>query len=88
VDVESCECPRSLLEREPEAMKLLQRYRRAKRTHEATGGVMYGPDSSLWPARWVDAVTIIAGEEKRADAAFQHALADYRRESNRAQRRD
>lgn len=76
--VESRECPRSLLERTPETMAAIDRYFRAERMHSAMGGVLYGPDSSLWPARWVDTVNVLSGEIEREDAAREGAFAEYR----------
>lgn len=78
-DVESRECPRSLLEREPETMTAIDRFYRAQRMHTALGGVLYGPDASLWPARWVDTVNVLSGEIEREDAVREIAFAEYRR---------
>lgn len=77
--VESRECPRSLLERSPETLTTIDRFYRAQRVHEATGGVLYGQDASLWPLRWVDAVQVLSGEIEREDAARELAFADYQR---------
>lgn len=44
---------------------------------KATGGVLYGPDSSQWSCRWYDAVKVIQGEIDRADNARELAKAAY-----------
>lgn len=81
--MESRECPRSLLEREHGAVEAVDRYHRAERVHRATGGVLYGADSSLWPARWVDTVALLSREVERADGEFERAKADYIRSQSR-----
>lgn len=55
-------------------MRLIEDFFRGQRVLKGSGGVFYGPDSSIWPARWFDAVEIIQGEIQREDAAFQKAL--------------
>lgn len=81
VDVETWECPRWLIT--PESLEAVERYSRSRRTHEATGGVLYGADSSLWPARWVDTVALLSCEEERANAAWERARADWVRSQTR-----
>ncbi len=61
----------------PESMLAIERYFRAERLHSTTGGVLYGVDASLWPARWVDTVALLSGECEREDAARQKAFAEY-----------
>lgn len=76
VDVESRECPVALITRE--SMELVQDFLRGQRVREATGGVLYGPDSSEWPARWFDAVDLLQAEVEREERAG-HAAARGRR---------
>ena len=74
MDCESRECPVALIR--PESLEAIQDFLRAQRVKEATGGVLYGPDSSEWPARWFDTVDLLQGEierETRACNAAMHA---------------
>lgn len=70
--MESLECPVARIT--DESLRLVRDFARAKRVHEASGGVLYGPDSSLWRARWMDAVELIEMEVQRADAALHEAV--------------
>lgn len=77
VDVESIECPISALtvpsEHNRESLELLRKFYGGQRVHKATGGVLYGGDSSEWPARWFDAVSLIQLEIDREDSARHKA---------------
>jgi hypothetical protein len=72
VDVESRECPVALVRQE--SLDWIQEFDRAQRVKEATGGVLYGPDSSEWPARWFDVVDLLQIETEREDRARNAAL--------------
>jgi hypothetical protein len=65
VPVESRECPVARISRQ--SMRWIAEFARARRVHEASGGVMGGPDSGQWRARWFDAVELIQGEIERGD---------------------
>jgi hypothetical protein len=75
VDVESIECPRSLVS--SESLHVIKRYYAAQRVQKATGAVLGGSDASEWDARWFDAVNLIAAEIEQADHAAEVARADY-----------
>jgi hypothetical protein len=49
----------------------------ARRTQKL-GGVLYGPDSSRWPARWFDAVSTLQFEVEQEEAAARQAINAYR----------
>lgn len=70
--VECNECPVSLITQD--SIDTVQQFMRAKRVHEGSGGVLYGPDSSRWPARWFDAVELLERECKREEAACMKAI--------------
>lgn len=72
MDVESLECPVSLVT--SESQRFLANFYAGERVRKATGGVLYGPDSSKWSARWFDAVDVIQAEIQRIDSAFHKAL--------------
>jgi hypothetical protein len=71
VDVESLACPISCIT--PESLSVVQKFFAARRAHKL-GGVFYGPDSSLWPARWFEAVSILQHELEREESAAQKAI--------------
>ncbi len=72
VDVESCECP---VARITEAsLKWIAKFMKARRVHEATGGVVGGMDASRWSARWFDAVETIQGELMAQENARVQAM--------------
>lgn len=73
VDVVSHECPVARIT--DESMRLVRDFSRAKRVHGASGGVLYGPDSGKWPARWFDAVDVIESESQKAKMALDAAVA-------------
>jgi hypothetical protein len=75
VDCESHACPVSIIT--PESEQAIQKFFSAQRVQKGAGGVLYGPDSSAWPARWFDTVSILQGEIERADNAFEAAKATY-----------
>jgi hypothetical protein len=72
VDADSRECPVALIA--PESLDLIQEFMRAQRVREATGGVLYGPDSSAWPARWFDVVDLLQVEIERETRACNVAM--------------
>lgn len=49
-----------------------------QRVKDATGAVPYGPDSSLWDARWHDAVRLFEIETNKVIAAQDKARDDAR----------
>ena len=71
VDVESMACPVSVIT--PDSTLAVRQFSEAKRTQKL-GGVLYGPDSSLWPARWHAIVTLLQYEIEREEAAAQKAI--------------
>jgi len=75
VDVESPACPVSVIT--PESLAAVRQFSEARRTHKL-GGVLHGADSSLWPARWYDAVALLEYEIEREEAAAQKAIHAYR----------
>jgi hypothetical protein len=70
VDVESLACPVSVIT--PESLTAVHRFSEARRTQKL-GGVLYGPDSSRWPARWHAVVTLLQHEIEREEAAMHKA---------------
>jgi hypothetical protein len=74
VDVESIACPVSVIT--DESIRTVQRFFEAKRTQKL-GGVMFGPDSSQWPARWFETVSLIEQELDREHSAFKAAESAY-----------
>jgi hypothetical protein len=72
VGVESRECPVALIT--AESLELIDQFTRARRVREATGGVLYGSDSTEWPARWFDAVDLIQAEIEREERACRAAV--------------
>lgn len=72
VDCESRECPVALIRHE--SLRLIQDFMRAQRVKEATGGVLFGPDSSEWPARWFDVVDLLQMEIERETRAHNAAM--------------
>ena len=71
VDVESRACPVAVIT--PESLAAVRQFSEAKRTQKL-GGVLYGPDSSRWPARWHDVVTLLQYEIEREEAAMHRAM--------------
>jgi hypothetical protein len=71
VDVESLACPVAVITQD--SIAAARQFSEANRTHKL-GGVLYGPDSSRWPARWHDVVTILQYEIEREQAAANRAL--------------
>ena len=69
--MESLACPVSCIT--PESLTAVRQFSEAKRTQKL-GGVLYGPDSSLWPARWWDTVTLLQYEVDREEAAANRAI--------------
>ena len=51
----------------------VRQFSEAKRTQKL-GGVLYGPDSSRWPARWHAVVTLLQYEIEREEAAMHKAM--------------
>lgn len=76
VDVVSLECPIARISEE--SLRWIRDFSRAKRVHGAAGGVLYGPDSARWPARWFDAVDVIEIEVQKAEAAMHDAVRNIR----------
>ncbi|HEY2014643.1 MAG TPA: hypothetical protein VGH38_14130 [Bryobacteraceae bacterium] len=72
MDVESLACPVSVIT--PESQRVLDQFYQARRVNKASGAVLLGADSSLWPARWYDAVALLQGEIEREEAAAQRAI--------------
>lgn len=72
VDVESLACPVSVITEE--SKDTVRRFFDARLTAKI-GGAMYGPDASLWPARWFEAVTLIQNEIQREETAMHLAFA-------------
>lgn len=75
VDVESLACPVSVIT--PESLSVTRQFFNARRALKM-GGALYGSDSSRWPARWFDAVTLLQHEIEREEAAGQKAINAYR----------
>ena len=75
MDVESFACPVSVIT--PESKAAIGKFYEAKAAQKL-GGVLYGPDSSLWPARWFATVTLLQYEIEREEAAAQKAINTYR----------
>ena len=69
--MESLACPVSVIT--PESLTTVRRFSDARRTQKL-GGVLYGPDSSRWPARWHDIVTLLQHEIEREEAAMHKAM--------------
>jgi len=66
--IETAECPVSLISAESNAF--LNFYYRIRAAKEATGGVAgYGPDLGVWPARLVEAMTLLEVESSKAQNA-------------------
>ena len=65
-------CPVSVIT--PESQALVKRFFDA-RLAAKLGGAFYGPDCSLWPARWFEVVTLIQHEMEREEAAMNAAFA-------------
>ena len=56
-DVQCDECPVALITAESQELVTLDaRYRRTK---DAAGATLFGPDARRWPAWWADVVTTI-----------------------------
>lgn len=53
-DAATNECPVSLMLRHPELDVLASEIINTRDVKEATGAVLFGPDSSRWPVRWYD----------------------------------
>ena len=53
-DISTNECPVSLIT--PETMWLVQLLSKQMRVHRAASAPLFGPDASVWPAWWYDAV--------------------------------
>jgi hypothetical protein len=63
------------------SLRMIRDFWRGARVREASGGVMYGPDTSQWPARWFDAVDVIQlGIEQQEAAA--HAAVEAKRNAD------
>jgi hypothetical protein len=71
VDVESLACPVSVIT--PESKQAVGKFYEARATQKL-GGTMYGPDASLWPARWHNTVTLLQHEIEREEAAATMAI--------------
>jgi hypothetical protein len=74
VDVESLACPVSAIKQE--SLAAIRQFSEARRTQKL-GGVLYGPDASLWPARWHETVTLLQYEIEREEAASKKAINAY-----------
>ncbi len=69
-DTEMKECPVSFIEQW--ALELVQQIAAAQHVKDATGAVLYGPDSGKWDARYFDAVRLIQIEDiKVQNAEFE-----------------
>lgn len=71
VDVESLACPVSVIT--PESLTEVRRFSEARRAVKL-GGVLYGPDSSRWSARWYDTAVLLQYEIEREEAAMHKAM--------------
>jgi hypothetical protein len=58
----------------PQSLRTLQRFYEAKQVQKS-GGILYGPDSSRWPARWFDTVALLEAEIAREEYAGKRAIA-------------
>jgi hypothetical protein len=76
VDVESLACPVSAITQE--SLAAVRQFSEARRS-EKLGGVLYGPDSSRWPARWHDTVILLQYEIECEAAAATKAINAYQR---------
>ncbi len=56
-DVESAECPVSVVKRNQRLQWLIRLLAENRNVHTATGACLYGHDASKWPAIFWDAVT-------------------------------
>lgn len=74
IEVEARECPVSLLADAPELRSLIHLDTRNRQVQKATGAAMFGPDSSLWPAVWFDAVAVLQTARDEEEAARLEAI--------------
>ncbi len=70
--IESLACPVSVITEDSKT--LVRRFFDARLTAKL-GGSLYGPDSSLWPVRWYEAVTVLQHELEREQGAMNAAIA-------------
>jgi hypothetical protein len=76
VDVESLACPVSAITQD--SLAAVRQFSEARRTQKL-GGVLYGTDASLWPARWHETVTLLQYEIEREAAAAAKAINAHQR---------
>lgn len=65
------ECPVSFIT--PESRELVQVFLRARQMRELAGASLYGPDLREWPARVVDAFTLLESERLKTENAQSRA---------------
>lgn len=71
-EVATNECPVSLIDAETKA--ILEMVSRNRRTKEAAGATLFGPDTAGWPAWWVDAVNVVEVQRLLVESAMAEAV--------------
>jgi hypothetical protein len=67
----SLECPRSVLDRDPEAHEIVMLYLQAERMGVKLGELLYPDAVSDWPVWVADAAVLLCGEERLIESSMR-----------------
>lgn len=69
------ECPRSIIDRDPEAYEIVMLYLQAKRIGLQLGEILFGDSPHDWPVWVADAAILLSGEETHIENAMNRQTA-------------